>query len=165
MKSHKQTPQGEQATLMLERDTDIDPNGYKVVSVRMREAEYVAFVEQIKSLGLTSNLALRIAARRIGGFLEVDSETRRLLQGIISRIGAISRDINRLHEDYASSQKVDMEGFNAQRLAFDEEFAKLDTQLCAILNISRRRADGRLLLRDAAIDGGGRLNVSLGDFA
>lgn len=153
MKIYKQ-PQLEEAPALpgFERDIDIDPNGYKVVSVRMREAEYAAFYVQVQALGLTSNLALRIAARRIGGFLEIDPETRRLFQDAVSRIGAISRNINVLHSDYANSRKVDMETFTAHKLALDEEFARLDTQLSAILNISRRRTDGRILLREAAVD-------------
>ncbi|MGO6944728.1 DNA mobilization endonuclease VirD1/MobC family subunit, partial [Rhizobium johnstonii] len=51
----------------------VDPLGYKIVSVRLRSAEFESFSEQLRALGLTSNLALRIAARRIAGFLEIDA--------------------------------------------------------------------------------------------
>lgn len=127
----------------------VDPDGYKIVSVRLREAEFEAFSEQARSLGLTNNMALRIAARRIGGFLEIDGDTRQKLGEIVEAIGEISHQIAILHGLYKRVEGVDLEGLDAQRVAFAQEFAELDAQLRIILNVSRRRVDGRVKLQQA----------------
>ena len=118
------------------------PDKYKIVTVRLRAAEFDAFCDQARTAGITSNMALRIAARRIGGFLEVDRDVRLKLEDILSAIGEISKNIRRLHADYIASGKTDLDGLAAQRAAFGEEFAQLDSLLRSILNISQRRLDG-----------------------
>jgi type IV secretion system T-DNA border endonuclease VirD1 len=131
------------------REQRADADGYKIVSVRLREAEFEGFSEQARSLGLTNNMALRIAARRIGGFLEIDNKTRLKLEEGVDAIGEISQQIARLHGLYKRIGQVDMEELAAQRAAFGREFAQLDAQLRIILNVSRRRVDGRVRLQDA----------------
>lgn len=135
---------------------------YKVISIRLRAAEFDDFFAQAKDLGLSSNLALRIAARRIGGFLEIDGDTREKLEGVLSSIGDISRQIASSHSDYLASGMVDPLRLAAQRSAFGQEFTQLDALLRSILNISRRRCDGRQRLADAmtseALDIGGHVN-------
>lgn len=122
---------------------------YKVVTIRLRTAEFESFCDQARALGLTSNLALRIAARRIGGFLEIDQGTRRQLENILSAIGEISRNIRHLHADYSASGRIDLHHLDEQRTAFGQEFAKLDALLRAMLNVSLRRSDGRRQLAAA----------------
>lgn len=126
-----------------------DADDYKVVSIRLRSAEFESFSRQATALGLTSNLALRIAARRIGGFLEVDQDVRGQLEKIVDTIGDISRNIMHLHAAYAESGKVDLRDLAAQRAEFGQEFAQLDASLRSILNVSRRRSDGRQMLKEA----------------
>jgi len=126
-----------------------DSDGYKVVSIRLRMAEFESFSERATSLGLTSNLALRIAARRIAGFLEIDRDVRRQLDEIVGMIGDISRTIGGLHADYAASGAVELAILAEQRVAFGREFAQLDALLRSILNISRRRSDGLRRLEEA----------------
>jgi type IV secretion system T-DNA border endonuclease VirD1 len=127
----------------------VDPNGYKVVSVRLREAEFEVFAEQVRVFGLTNNMALRIAARRIGGFLETSGEMRHRLVAMAEAINAISREIAKLNTACARSGTVDMKEFAALRIAFGTEFAQIDAHLRSILNVSLRRVDGRLMLQDA----------------
>ncbi|MBX4967710.1 DNA mobilization endonuclease VirD1/MobC family subunit [Rhizobium binae] len=127
----------------------VDPKGYRIVSVRLREAEFEVLSEQAGSFGLSNNMALRIAARRIGGFLETDPKTRAVLEEIVEQIGLISQHLAKLQAAYRASGKVDMQAFAAQRIAFGEQFARLDSQLGTILNISRRRVDGRVILKEA----------------
>jgi type IV secretion system T-DNA border endonuclease VirD1 len=129
---------------------EVDPNGYKIVSVRLREAEFEAFCQQARALGLTNNMALRIAARRIGGFLEIDSATRARLETIVQLIGSTSHNLSKLHASCAQSGKVDMAEFATHRAAFGQAFAELDGLLRSILNVSRRRRDGRLMLQEQA---------------
>ena len=133
----------------VKRQEQTDPPRYKVVSVRLRAAEFEAFSEQAKALGLTGNMALRIAARRIGGFLEIDQDVRGQLESLLTAVGEISRDIRKLHTDYIESREVDLDCLVAQRVAFGEEFAQLDALLRSILNVSKRRSDGRRKLEEA----------------
>ena len=124
----------------------IDPNGYKILSVRLREAEYAGFCEHVRALGLTNNMAMRIAARRIAGFLEIDNETRQHLRQITREIGLIADSLIELNRLALHAGTVDMEALTACRQAFGREFAELDTRLRAILSVSRRRHDGKQLL-------------------
>jgi type IV secretion system T-DNA border endonuclease VirD1 len=122
---------------------------YKVVSIRLRWAEYEGFSSQARALGLTSNLALRIAARRIGGFLEIDQTMRRQLETVVRDIGEISRNVVSLHAVYNETGKADPSELAEQRAAFGQEFARLDSLLRAVLNVSRRRSDGLRMLEDS----------------
>ncbi len=55
----------------------VEGERFKVVSTRLRSAEYESFSRQARLLGLTDSMAIRVAVRRIGGFLEIDAGTRR----------------------------------------------------------------------------------------
>lgn len=125
------------------------PGGYRVVSVRLREAEFMSFSAQARAVGLTHNLALRIAARRIAGFLEIDAETRMLLRQITDEIGDIAEGLIQLNRIAVRDTSLDLAKFSEYRMAFGREFAQLDTQLQTILNVSQRRQDGRALLKNA----------------
>jgi type IV secretion system T-DNA border endonuclease VirD1 len=136
---------------------------YRVVSIRLRAAEYESFSEQAAALGLSTNLALRIAARRIAGFLEIDPAVRAGLERALLAIGDISRQVGRLHAAYVESGAVDVGALSIQRVAFGEEFAALDASMRTILNISRRRSDGLQLLADAMALEARRIKASQGD--
>ncbi len=125
----------------------VDPKGYKVVSVRLREGEFETLSQQTTAMGMTNNMALRIAARRISGFLELDRETRLELQAISDTIGYISDDLRELLELCATRPGFDNERFSAHRADFAKEFMQLDRLLRALLSVSRRRTDGCKLLR------------------
>ncbi|MBY5775227.1 DNA mobilization endonuclease VirD1/MobC family subunit [Rhizobium leguminosarum] len=129
---------------------EAEPKDYKIVSLRLRDAEYLAFSEQAAVLGLSHSMALRIAARRIGGFLEIDPDTRVALQDILRGIGDLSRSITELKAACEEAGTVDMDRFADQRAAFGREFARLDARISMILNVSRRRRDGRNILQEAA---------------
>ena len=128
----------------------VDPNGYKIVSIRFRQAEFESFSEQVRDMGLTHNLALRIAARRITGFLEIDAETRQLLRQISSNIGEISISLRHLKRIAERTGMVDLKTLNEQRAKFGREFSVLDDKLQTILNVSQRRIDGRVMLTSAS---------------
>ncbi|MCP1200617.1 DNA mobilization endonuclease VirD1/MobC family subunit [Notoacmeibacter sp. MSK16QG-6] len=128
-----------------------DPNAYKVVSVRLRAAEYECLSLQAKALGLSNNMAMRVAARRIGGFLETDEQTRQLLQDITDQIGDIARALNEIDSASAKNGKTDLGRLATLRAAFGHEFVQLDALLRSILNLSRRRVDGRLMLQKAML--------------
>ena len=123
-----------------------DPKAYTVVSVRLREAEYLSFMEQIRPFGISGNLAMRIAARRVAGFLELDADVRQSLQNITKSIGEISQSLRAIAEKNSS----DIEAINEIRRAFGAEFVRLDSQMQEMLNVSKRRHDGQTMLVEAS---------------
>jgi len=131
------------------RKQKVDPKGYRVVSVRLREGEFVSLSRQTAEMGLTNNMALRIAARRITGFLEIDGNTRQALQSVADSIGRISTDIHELSTVTTRHSNFDIERFSSQKAAFGAEFIELDRLLRLVLNVSRRRTDGCALLNQA----------------
>lgn len=125
-------------------------NGYKIVSIRLRQAEFESFCGQVQAMGLTHNLALRIAARRISGFLELDAETRRSLWLISDQIGEISSNLMHLRRIADRSGTLDIDKLAECRTAFGREFAVLDDKLQTLLNVSQRRIDGCAMLKEAS---------------
>jgi type IV secretion system T-DNA border endonuclease VirD1 len=125
---------------------------YKVVCVRLRAAEFDRFAEESGAMGLTSSMALRIAARRIGGFLEVDRECRQELEDLLRSIGILSQALRDLHGTCLAGGMVTIDQLDDQRISFGSAFAQLDGMLRCILNVSLRRADGRSRLADAAAE-------------
>ncbi|SDO05713.1 T-DNA border endonuclease VirD1 [Ensifer sp. YR511] len=101
-------------------------------------------------MGLTHNLALRIAARRISGFLEIDAETRRSLWQISDKIGEISGNLMHLRRIADRSGTLDMDKLAEYRTAFGREFAVLDDKLQTLLNVSQRRIDGCAMLKESS---------------
>jgi type IV secretion system T-DNA border endonuclease VirD1 len=135
---------------MRSRVQPIETSGYRVVSVRLRHAEFVGFAEHVKQSGMTNNQALRIAARRIAGFLETDDETRQQLRAISNGLYSISSNLNRLYKAARETGAVDMDELQRERIAFGDKFAQLDEKLRVVLNVSKRRQDGKAMLQKAA---------------
>lgn len=139
--------------LPLKKSSKADPKGYKIVSIRLRQAEFDTFSEQVQKMGLTHNKALRIAARRIAGFLEIDSESRNYLKDISNNITEYSIDIRNLRKSYEASNVLETEKLTENLASFGQHFVKLDYMLQKILNISQRRLDGQAKLKKAARPG------------
>ena len=118
------------------------PRVDKVISIKLTEAELAEFDAQIAAVGLKRNRALRIAARRIGGFLEMDPEALTELRGVARQIGGIARNINQLARVAHVTQSVDYERLMIQRQHLGEEFATLDALMQRLLNVGQRRTDG-----------------------
>ena len=62
----------------------------------------------------------------------------------------MSRAVRDLHGACMAGGMVKLEQLDHQRDTFGGAFAQLDGMLRSILNVSQRRAEGRLLLVDAA---------------
>ena len=125
---------------------------YKVVCVRLRAREFEQFARDVEAMQLTSSMALRIAARRIGGFLEIDHEVRRTLADLLQAVGRLSEAVRDLHGTCLAGGTVSVEQLDDQRATFGAAFVQIDAMLRAILNVSRRREDGRALLTEAAAE-------------
>jgi type IV secretion system T-DNA border endonuclease VirD1 len=124
----------------------VSVDGYKVVCVRLRTAEFEQFASDVEASGLTNSMALRIAARRIGGFLEIDGEVRNNLENLIIVIGSLSKAVRDLHDICLAGGVVTVQQLDDQQIIFGSAFAQLDGMLRSILNVSQRRADGRSLM-------------------
>lgn len=127
-----------------------DPDSYKIVSIRLRRAEFECFSKRAQELGLTHSLALRIAARRIAGFLEADSETRQALRDISGSIAEISLDLREIRRSCELNETVDTRALTESFANFARAYLKLDHVLETILNVSQRRSDGQTRLKAAA---------------
>ncbi|MGI8398241.1 T-DNA border endonuclease subunit VirD1 (plasmid) [Agrobacterium deltaense] len=135
---------------IVERREGPKIEGFKVVSTRLRSAEYESFSRQARRLGLSDSMAIRVAVRRIAGFLEIDAETRQKMEAILHSIGALSNNIAALLSAYAENPTTDLGALQAERNAFGKSFADLDSLLRSILSVSRRRIDGCSMLADAS---------------
>jgi len=127
-------------------------DGYTVLSVRLRNAEFLDFSDQVERHGLKNNRALRIAARRISGFLEVDQSTLDEMRKITLMIGRVANAINDISAMAKTTGSVDMAAFMRERKILGSEFAQLELQLQYLLNVSKRRQDGLKRLSEARDD-------------
>jgi type IV secretion system T-DNA border endonuclease VirD1 len=122
----------------------------KTVSVRLTEAELAELDAQIARLGLNRNRALRIAARRIGGFLEVDAAVVAALRDAVRQLGGIARNVNQIAKAANRTRNPDYRGFLEERAALGRELGRIEAQMQAILDLAARREDGLARLEKAA---------------
>ena len=122
----------------------------KPISVKLTEPELKAFDAQIAKVGLKRNRALRIAARRIGGFLEMDQAALDELRYIARQIGGIATNINQMARVTHVTKEPDYEKFLQERRDLGQDMARLESLLQRLLNVGQRRTDGLRRLEDAA---------------
>jgi len=127
-------------------------DGHTVLSVRITNAEFLEFADQVETLGLTNNRALRIAARRIGGFLEIDPESQVALKDIARQLTGIARNINQMAKIANTVKSVDHTDFLQERQKLGLELARASDLSQQLLNIGRRRNDGAARLKEAVAD-------------
>ncbi|ABI93407.1 VirD1 (plasmid) [Roseobacter denitrificans OCh 114] len=122
----------------------------KVISVKMTEAELAEFDAQIAELGLNRNRALRIAARRIGGFVENDAKTVELLRDMSRAIAGVATNINQIAKAANRTHDPAYHSFMAERKVLGLELSKLSAVLAPLMEVSRRRSDGLERLQKAS---------------
>lgn len=127
-------------------------DGHTVVSVRMRNAEFLVFADQVEAAGMTNNGALRVAARRIAGFLEVDEESKEALKVIARQITGIANNVNQMAKIANTTNSVDHSEFLKERKILGKELSRLSDLQQQLLNIGRRREDGMQRLLQAVDD-------------
>ena len=128
------------------------PRADRTLSVRLTEAELAELDAQIEGLGLNRNRALRIAARRIGGFVEVDGATVEALRAINRQLAGIATNINQIAHAANRTHDPDYRAFMAQRAELGRLLFETRGALQQILDLGARREDGlaRLKAADAA---------------
>lgn len=124
----------------------------KTVSVKMTEAELAEFDAQIAIAGIKRNRALRIAARRIGGFLEADAAQVEALRDIARQLTGVARNINQIAKSANRTRDPDYRAFMEDRADLGRLMAKVQGQTQIILDVAARRDDGLERLERAATE-------------
>ena len=133
-------------------DEDAAPvRAERVVSVKMTEAELAELDAAIAPWGSSGTGRLRIAARRIGGFVEADPAEVELLRDAVRQLGGIARNVNQIARAANRTRDPDYRGFLEERAALGREIARLDARMQTVLDLAARRRDGL----SAAGGGGG----------
>lgn len=114
----------------------------KTISVRLTEAELAEFDTQIARLGIKRNRALRIAARRIGGFVEADAAQVEALRDVARQLVGVARNINQIARSANRMREADYHAFMEERAALGRVLARVQGQTQTILDIAARREDG-----------------------
>lgn len=121
----------------------------RIIAVRMTEAELAELDARIAVLGLKRNRALRIAARRIGGFVEADAATLTELKAIRQQLTGIARNVNQIARAANRTQDPDYRAFMKLRDGLGRELARVGDLLFRMMDLSARREDGLARLSQA----------------
>ncbi|WP_227420022.1 DNA mobilization endonuclease VirD1/MobC family subunit [Roseitranquillus sediminis] len=135
-----------------EATTDRPRRADKTLSVRLTEAELAEFDAQIAPLGLKRNRALRIAARRIAGFVEADAAEVAALRDATRQLGGVARNINQIARAANRTRDPDYRAFLEERAALGRELARIEARLQVLLDLATRRKDGLARLEKAAAE-------------
>ena len=126
-------------------DPDAEPapvRADKTISVRLTEAELTEFDAQIAQLGIKRNRALRIAARRIGGFVEADPVQVEALRDVARQLVGVARNINQIAKSANRTRDPDYRAFMEERAALGKVLARVQGETQIILDLAARREDG-----------------------
>lgn len=122
----------------------------RVIAVRITEAELAEFDAQIAQIGINRNRALRIAARRIGGFVEADAVLVETMRDVIRQLTGIARNINQIAKSANRTADPDYRAFMEERAKLGKELARAQGPMQIILDLAARRQDGLTRLDKAA---------------
>ncbi|MFQ8432062.1 DNA mobilization endonuclease VirD1/MobC family subunit [Amaricoccus sp. W119] len=126
------------------------PRADKLISVRVTEAELAELDVQIAVLGIKRNRALRIAARRIGGFLEIDAALVAELRALNRQIAGIATNVNQIAHAANRTHDPDYRAFLEERAELGRVLLEVRGLLQRMLDLGARREDGLARLRAAA---------------
>ncbi len=124
----------------------------KVFSIRATKAEVEEFDEQLAQIGMKRSQALRIAMRRIAGFVEVDADVTTELREATKQISGIAKNVNQIARAANRTHDPDYIGFMEERRALGRELSRIEAQMQRILNLAARRDDGLARLAKAAVE-------------
>ena len=145
-------PSGDPAPdVKLTSDPAPSPRTDRMVTVRATAAEVEALDAACAALGLTRNRALRVAMRRVGGFVEVDAETRDTLRDAVRQIGGVATNVNQIAKVANRTGDPDLARFMRERAELGRQLVRLEAGLQTLLDTARRRSDGRARLAEADV--------------
>ena len=126
-------------------DPDAEPapvRADKTISVRLTEAELAEFDAQIARLGIKRNRAMRIAARRIAGFVEADPAQVEALRDVARQLMGVARNINQIAKSANRTRDPEYRAFMEERAALGKVLARVQGETQIILDLAARREDG-----------------------
>jgi type IV secretion system T-DNA border endonuclease VirD1 len=121
----------------------------RTVPVKMTVDELAEFDAAIAGLGLKRNRALRIAARRIAGFVEADPETLAVLKDMSTQLSGIARNVNQIARAANRTHDPDFRAFMEERRDLGKQLARVEGQMRKFMDTAQRRSDGEARLRKA----------------
>lgn len=121
----------------------------RTISIRLTEAELAEFDARIAPLGLKRNRALRIAARRIGGFVEADPAELDALKSAAAQLSGVARNINQIARVANRTGDPHLAAFLEERQDLGKELSRLTAQLRRMMDLAQRREDGLRRLEEA----------------
>lgn len=121
----------------------------RTIPVKLTQAELAEFDAQIARLGLKRNRALRIAARRIAGFVELDTAQVETLREATKQLVGIARNINQIAKSANRTHEPAYRAFMEERAALGRQMAVLQADLQRLLDLAARREDGLARLERA----------------
>lgn len=122
----------------------------QVFSIRATRAEVEEFDAQLETIGMKRSQALRIAMRRIAGFVEVDPTVAQELRDATKQISGIAKNVNQIARAANRTHDPDYVGFMEERRALGKELSRVEAQMQRILNLAARRHDGLERLKKVA---------------
>ena len=122
----------------------------KVFSIRATRAEVEEFDAQLETVGMKRSQALRIAMRRIAGFVEVDQAVTQELREATKQISGIAKNVNQIARAANRTHDPDYIAFMEERRALGKELSRVEAQMQRILNLAARRQDGLARLDEAS---------------
>lgn len=128
-----------------------DQINFATVSVKLRPEEKEEFKRVCKSLGITSNRALRIFARQSTGYLEVSDSSLDQLETITRQITGVSKNINQIARAANRTRSPDYIAFMEDRMELGTYLAELEDIIRGIVNVGKRRTDGLKKLQDLVV--------------
>lgn len=125
----------------------VRPRADRTIPVKMTASELAAFDAVIACHGLKRNRALRIAARRIAGFIEADPETLALLKDMSAQLSGIARNVNQIAKAANRTRDPDFLAFMEDRRELGKQLARVEDLLRQFVDTAQRRSDGEARLR------------------
>lgn len=123
------------------------PRADRTVPVKMTAEELAEFDATVARLGIKRNRALRIAARRIAGFIEADPDTLALLKDMSAQLSGIARNVNQIAKAANRTRDPDFLAFMEDRRDLGKQLARVEDLLRQFMDTAQRRADGEARLR------------------
>lgn len=120
------------------------------ISVKLTEAELAEFDAVISDHGLKRNRALRIAARRIAGFMEAHAETLAVLKDTNAQLAGIARNVNQIAKAANRTHDPDYRAFMEERRLLGRQLSRLEGQMRKFMDTAQRRSDGEVRLKRVA---------------
>ena len=116
---------------------------FTVISVKMRRAEAKEFRAVCAELGVRPNRAFRAMARHAVGYVELAESDARELRDVTAQLRGIATNVNQIAKAGNRTRSPDHAAFMEERARLAPVLVRIQRQTQDLLDIARRRFDGR----------------------